>query len=261
MTDRPPARWSDLRRFTPARVGLGRAGNGLPTAAHLDFLAAHAAARDAVHAALDVAALRAALAPLGLPSVAVHSAAADRQTFLLRPDLGRRLLSSDRALLPVSPGTILFVVCDGLSALAVQQHAPALLRALLPRLDCAVAPVVVAEQGRVALGDEIGEVMQAAAVVVLIGERPGLTAADSLGAYLTWQPLRGRTDAERNCISNIRPDGLAPHAAASKLLWLIAEMRRLRLTGIALKDEQAIDAVSLPAEAGTEQNTYPGGPP
>jgi ethanolamine ammonia-lyase small subunit len=238
-----PNRWTDLRRFTPARVGLGRAGNGLPTAAHLAFQAAHAAARDAVHAPLDVAALRGELNAAGLPNIAVHSEAPDRRTYLLRPDLGRRLL--DRSAIPRMPGAMLFVVCDGLSAVAVQRHAVSLLRHAAPAL-LEVAPIVIAEQGRVAIGDDIGEAMGAEAVAVLIGERPGLSAADSLGVYLTWQPRRGRTDAERNCISNVRAEGLPPRAAAAKLLWLIAEMRRLRLTGIGLKDEQpaaiAIDA-------------------
>ncbi len=236
MQDSTPARWMDLRRFTPARVALGRAGNGLPTAAHLDFQAAHAAARDAVHAALDVAALRAELSAAGMASLAVHSEAADRRTYLLRPDLGRRL--RDRTAIPSAPGVMLFVVCDGLSAIAVQRHAVALLRHVVPRVPGTVAPIVIAEQGRVALGDDIGEAMGAEAVAVLIGERPGLSAADSLGVYLTWQPRRGRTDAERNCISNIRPDGLPPEIAGDKLLWLIAAMRRLSLTGVALKDEQ-----------------------
>jgi len=233
---RVPAQWADLRRFTPARVALGRAGNGLPTRAHLDFQAAHAAARDAVHAPLDVAALRADLDAAGLPSMAVHSEAADRRSYLLRPDLGRRLC--DRGAIPVLPGALLFVICDGLSATAVQRHAAPLLRHAVPRATGTVAPIVVAEQGRVALGDDIGEAMGAEAVAVLIGERPGLSAADSLGVYLTWQPRRGRTDAERNCISNIRPEGLPPAAAADKLLWLIGAMRRLRLSGVALKDEQ-----------------------
>ncbi len=231
-----PVRWTDIRRFTPARVALGRAGNGLPTGAHLEFQAAHAAARDAVHAALDVGALRAELEAAGLPSIAVHSEAADRRSYLLRPDLGRRL--RDRAAIPYVPGAMLFVVCDGLSAIAVQRHAATLLRFIVPRLRGVIAPVVIAEQGRVALGDDIGEAMGAEAVAVLIGERPGLSAADSLGIYLTWQPRRGRTDAERNCISNIRPAGLPPVAAADKLLWLIGEMRRLRLTGVHLKDEE-----------------------
>jgi len=233
---RPPARWVDLRRFTPARVALGRVGNGLPTAAHLDFQAAHAAARDAVHAPLDVATLVADLEAAGLPGIAVHSEAPNRRTYLLRPDLGRRLY--DRAAIPSLPGAMLFVVCDGLSATAVQRHTVTVLRHVIPRLPGPVAPIFVAEQGRVALGDAIGEAMGAEAVAVLIGERPGLSAADSLGIYLTWQPHRGRTDAERNCISNVRPEGLPPEAAGDKLLWLIGAARRLRLTGVALKDEQ-----------------------
>jgi len=228
--------WIDLQRFTPARVALGRAGNGLPTMAHLAFQAAHAAARDAVHAALDVAALCAELNDAGMPAIAVHSEAPDRQTFLMRPDLGRRL--RDRAPIPLLPGAMLFVVCDGLSATAVHRHAVPLLKHVVPRLSGQIAPVMVGEQGRVALGDDIGEAMDAQAVAVLIGERPGLSAADSLGVYLTWQPRGGRTDAERNCISNIRPEGLSPRAAADKLLWLIDAMRRLRLTGVLLKDEQ-----------------------
>ena len=232
-----PVRWSDLRRFTPARVALGRAGNGLPTAAHLEFQAAHAAARDAVHAVLDVAALRRDLLAAGLESIAVHSEAPDRRTYLLRPDLGRRLRASEHV--PPTPGALLFVICDGLSATAVQQHAVSLLRQAIPLITGPIAPVVVAEQGRVALGDDIGEAMGAEAVAVLIGERPGLSAADSLGVYLTWQPRRGRTDAERNCISNIRPGGLDPAAAATKLAWLIGAMRRLELTGVGLKDEQS----------------------
>lgn len=232
----PPARWIDLRRFTPARVALGRAGNSLPTAAHLDFQAAHAAARDAVHTPLDVAALLADLEAAGLPGITVHSEAPDRRTYLLRPDLGRRL--RDHAAIPSLPGAMLFVICDGLSATAVQRHAVTVLRHVVPCLSGAVAPIIVAEQGRVALGDTIGEAMGAEAVAVLIGERPGLSAADSLGIYLTWQPHRGRTDAERNCISNVRPEGLPPKAAGDKLLWLIGAMRRVRLTGVALKDEQ-----------------------
>jgi ethanolamine ammonia-lyase small subunit len=232
-------------------VALGRAGNGLPTGAHLAFQAAHAAARDAVHAALDVAALRDALASIGIDSVAVRSEAADRHTYLLRTDLGRRLREADRSKLTPQPGAFAFVVCDGLSATAVVRHAVAVLALAVPALRAqglAVAPVVVAEQGRVALGDDIGEALGAQAVAVLIGERPGLSAADSLGIYLTWQPRRGRTDAERNCISNIRPEGFAPAAAADKLLWLIAAMRRLRMTGIGLKDEQTVmlQAVMLP---------------
>lgn len=251
-TDRSPVLWADLRRFTPARVALGRAGNGLPTTAHLAFQAAHAAARDAVHAVLDVTGLQAELTAAGMPSIAVRSEVTDRREYLLRPDLGRRLYEADRADLPAAPGAMLFVVCDGLSAMAVQRHAPALLTHVMPALrhaGHAVAPIVVATQGRVALADDIGEAMGAEAVAVLIGERPGLSAADSLGIYLTWRPRRGRTDAERNCISNIRPDGLAPIAAAAKLLWLIGQMQRLRLTGINLKDEQPTASPALSARA------------
>ena len=233
MTE-PPVLWRDLRRFTPARIALGRAGNGLPTAAHLAFQAAHAAARDAVHAELDTARLAAGLAAAGLSSTQVHSACPDRRTYLLRPDLGRRL-AENHPLTP-APG-IAFIICDGLSATAAQHHAAPLLAEVMPALGQS-GPVVIARQGRVALGDAIGTAMGAQAVVVLIGERPGLSSPDSLGAYLTWHPRPGRTDAERNCISNIRPEGLAIPDAAAKLLWLIAAMRRLGLTGIGLKDEQ-----------------------
>jgi len=228
--------WRDLRRFTPARVALGRAGNGLPTAAHLEFQAAHAAARDAVHAELDIDALAADLAAAGLSSQVVRSACPDRRTYLLRPDLGRRLADGEADRLPAAPG-IAFVVCDGLSATAVQRHAAPLLAHVMPALGQS-GPVVIARQGRVALGDGIGAALGADAVAVLIGERPGLSTPDSLGVYLTWQPRIGRSDAERNCISNIRPQGLPIPDAAAKLLWLIGAMRRLGLTGIALKDEQ-----------------------
>ncbi|TDH59862.1 ethanolamine ammonia-lyase subunit EutC [Dankookia rubra] len=236
-----PTRWTELRRFTAARVALGRAGNGLPTAAHLDFQEAHAQARDAVHSSLDAGALEAALATLGLPVVRVASQALDRRAYLLRPDLGRRLRVADRDRLPAAPGALLFVVADGLCATGVQAQAPALIAAAIPllrRTGLEIAPVVVADQARVALGDEIGGAMGAAMVAMLIGERPGLTALDSLGAYLTWDPRPGRTDAERNCISNIRPGGLSPAQAAEKLAWLAGAARRLGETGVALKDEQ-----------------------
>jgi ethanolamine ammonia-lyase small subunit len=236
-----PVPWTELRRFTSARVALGRAGNGLPTAAHLDFQEAHARARDAVHSSLDATALDAALAPLGLPVVRVASQAPDRRSYLLRPDLGRRLREADRDRLPAAPGAFLFVVADGLCATGVQAQAPALIAAALPLLRRAgleIAPIVVADQARVALGDAIGGAMGAAMVAMLIGERPGLTALDSLGVYLTFAPKPGRTDAERNCISNIRPGGLSPAQAAEKLAWLAGAARRLGETGVALKDEQ-----------------------
>jgi ethanolamine ammonia-lyase small subunit len=232
-----PVPWVELRRFTTARVALGRAGHGLPTAAHLDFQEAHARARDAVHSALDLDALEGALS---LPALRVASQAPDRRTYLLRPDLGRRLHRADRARLPEAPGAFLFVVADGLCAIGVQHQAPALIAAALPLLrhaGLAIAPVILARQARVALGDEIGEAMGAAMVAVLIGERPGLSATDSLGLYLTLGPRRGRTDAERNCISNIRPGGLPPAAAAEKLAWLAGAALRLGATGVVLKDE------------------------
>lgn len=244
-----PTRWAELRRFTTARVALGRAGNGLPTAAHLDFQEAHARARDAVHSSLDAAALAAALAPLGLPVVRVASQASDRRSYLLRPDLGRRLREADRDRLPAAPGAFLFVVADGLCATGVQAQAPALIAAALPllrRAGLAVGPVVLADQARVALGDAIGGAMGAAMVAMLIGERPGLTALDSLGAYLTFNPRPGRTDAERNCISNIRPGGISPAQAAEKLAWLAGAALTLGETGVALKDEQPVGVLLPP---------------
>lgn len=232
----------ELRRFTAARVALGRSGTGLPTRAALDFAEAHALARDAVHGALDVAALRAALPG----AVAVRSAAADRATYLRRPDLGRRLHPDDAAVLARSDPGLAFVVADGLCAAGVQAQAAELVRA------CAAhgltGPVVVATQARVALGDEIGAALGAGAVAVIIGERPGLSAPDSVGIYLTWQPGPGRTDAERNCISSIRPGGLSCAQAAAKLAWLCGRMRAIGATGIALKDEQPEPPPALPVD-------------
>ena len=233
-----PSKWRDLRRFTDARVALGRAGNALPTAAHLDFQEAHARARDAVWSSLDVTKLEAELTPLGLPIQRVTSQAEERRRFLLRPDLGRRL--PEGSALPKSPGSIALVIADGLCASGVQQQAPALLSVLVPALSKAgftPGPIIIAEQARVALGDDVAEAMEAAAVVVLIGERPGLSATDSMGLYITWAARRGSNDAMRNCISNIRPGGLSADFAAAKALWLLAEARKLGATGVALKDE------------------------
>ncbi len=232
-----PARdpFARLRASTPARIGLGRAGQGLPTAPMLALQLAHARARDAVQASLDVDGLGAALC---LPSIVVDSAAPDRGTYLRRPDLGRRL-ASGAAGLAACGADLSIVIADGLSALAANSHAAPLVEALLARLQgWSVAPVVLVRQGRVAIGDEIGAALGAAAVVVLIGERPGLSAADSLGAYLTWNPRPGRLDSERNCVSNIRPEGLAPERAADKIAWLLGEARVLGLTGVRLKDRQ-----------------------
>jgi ethanolamine ammonia-lyase small subunit len=225
-----------LRRATAARVGLGRAGQGLPTAPMLAFQLAHAKARDAVNAALDVEALS---IQLGGEVLVVASAAPDRAAYLADPNLGRRLLSG---VLPHGDFDLAIVVGDGLSATAVQAHAAAVVGALRSRLDAwKLAPVVVARQARVAIGDPIGEALGARAVVVLIGERPGLSAADSLGAYVTWAPRPGRQDSERNCVSNIRsPGGLPPDQAADKIAWLLTEARRLGFTGVDLKDRQAL---------------------
>jgi ethanolamine ammonia-lyase small subunit len=235
-----PALWRDLRRFTDARVGLGRVGTAQPTAAHLDFQEAHARARDAVWSVLDLPTLETAIAR---PLLRVSSAAADRREYLLRPDRGRRL--AEGSALPAAPGCIALVVADGLCATGVQRHAPGVLDLLVPALPLPAAPIVVAQQARVAIGDDIGEAMGAAAVVVLIGERPGLSATDSLGLYITWAPRRGRTDAERNCISNVRPGGMSYADAAAKAAWLLRAALALGATGVALKDE--MPATALPA--------------
>jgi ethanolamine ammonia-lyase small subunit len=230
--------WSALRAATRARVALGRAGDALPTARELEFRAAHAAARDAVYTPMDVGLLRAAIGGV----VEVHSAAPDRATYLQRPDLGRRLASG--TYLPRSDDDLAVVVADGLSPRAVLAHAPGLTTALLQRLpDWSVAPVVLAHQARVALGDAIGAALGVRAVVVLIGERPGLSAADSLGAYVTWAPRPGRLDAERNCISNIRPPhGLSYARAVDTIVALLASARQMGASGVALKDESALPA-------------------
>lgn len=238
-----PDPWAPLRALTPARIALGRAGTSLPTAAHLDFQLAHARARDAVHDPLDLPALRRDLAAAGWETVAARSAAPDRAAYLQRPDLGRRLDADSRERLAGcrAEGTdAVLVVADGLAAAAARRHAVPLLAALAPSFRAGgwrLAPVVVAEQARVALADEIGELLGARLAVILLGERPGLSAPDSLGAYLTWGPRRGRTDAERNCVSNIRPEGLGYPLAAERLLYLMTEARRRRLSGVALKEE------------------------
>jgi len=238
--------WARLAQLTPARIGLGRAGAALPTAEVLRFALDHARARDAVHAALDTDALEAALAQLGHEVIQVESAAIDRPTYLRRPDLGRRLSEASRSRLAArgrTPVDLAILVADGLSAAAAQAHTAPLLAALAPwaaRAGWSLAPVVVARQGRVALGDEVGDLLRARMVVVLLGERPGLSSPDSLGVYLTHGPRPGRSDAERNCISNVRPAGLAYDLAAFKLAWLATEGLRLGLTGVSLKDESEL---------------------
>jgi len=240
-----PRLWRDLRGMTTARVALGRTGNGLPTAAHLAFQADHAAARDAVWSALDGAALLAEAAALDLPLHHVASQAPDRRAYLLRPDLGRRLRAGDAASLSAAarPCTVVFIAADGLCARGVQHQAVAVTAEAMQPLSRAgfvIGSFVVAEQARVGLGDEIGAALQATAVVMLIGERPGLSSTDSLGAYLTWAPRPGLTDADRNCVSNIRPGGLSPVIAAGKIAWLLAAARAGSGTGVALKDDQPL---------------------
>jgi ethanolamine ammonia-lyase small subunit len=238
----PDEPWADLRRLTAARIALPRSGASLATAPLLEFRLAHARARDAVHAELDEARLCADLATLGLPVLAVASAAGDRTSYLMRPDLGRALAGDAAAPLAAhaSGFDLAIVVADGLSARAVETHAQPVLALLLPRLAAAnwrIAPIVVARHGRVALGDAVARALGAEIVVVLIGERPGLTAPDSMGAYLTFRPTAQTTDAERNCISNIRPEGLAYADAAFKLAHLVTAMRARQISGVALKDD------------------------
>ncbi len=235
-----------LRDWTTARVGLGLAGHACPTREMLDLRLAQARARDAVHAPLDIVSLTAHLARNGWPSRWLHSQARDRPVYLRRPDLGRRLSEPSRETLAAYAGTEpheqaqpAFILVDGLSALAVERHAPALLKAVFgeeQKPPDESRPLWIVEQGRVAVGDVIGESLGAAITVVLIGERPGLSSPDSLGIYLTWAPHTGRSDAERNCISNIHGQGLSYSSAAHKLLFLMREARRRELSGVLLKE-------------------------
>ena len=264
-----PDPWTELRAHTAARIALGRSGASLPTAELLRFGVAHAQARDAVHLPFDVDSVRAELLAQGFETLEVESAATDRATYLHRPDLGRQLSVRSRELLarcvPGGKGgkggtgcDVLCVAGDGLSALAVHRHAAALLIELRPRIEAAglhefarlrLGPVVLARQARVALGDEIGAALQARVVVMLLGERPGLSSPDSLGAYVTWAPRVGCTDAERNCVSNIRPEGLVIPEAARKLAWLIGAAQQLGITGVSLKDDSDGALLAAPLRA------------
>jgi ethanolamine ammonia-lyase small subunit len=248
--------WTRLRSFTNARLALGRAGDSLPTSEVLDFALAHAQARDAVHNALDVENLACGLKASGFESIAVQSAARDRAEYLRRPDLGRKLNDASRFVIEgchpersegaasladssrrEGPSAI-FIIADGLSAIAPERHAVPVLREITGRLEgWRIAPIIVATQARVALGDEIDEILKAEVTVMLIGERPGLSSPDSLGIYLTYKPRIGCTDADRNCISNVRPEGLSYEAAAHKLHYLMTAARRIGASGVALKDE------------------------
>jgi ethanolamine ammonia-lyase small subunit len=240
----PPFSLTDLRKLTPARVALGRSGGSLPTRALLEFTLDHARARDAVHAAFDAPGLAAGLGELGFQALSVASRAADRKDYLRRPDLGRQLDQSSRQRLAARGGRdacdVAIVIGDGLSPTAIHAHAMELMRHLVPRLDAArikIDHVLVASGARVALGDEIGAMLGARMVVVLIGERPGLSTPDSMGAYLTFAPKIGLTDADRNCVSNIHREGLLYEEAAFKIAWLIREAMARQTTGVALKDE------------------------
>jgi len=260
VTARPgatPDPWEALRRLTPARIALGRAGGSLPTAELLRFSAAHAVARDAVWSELDLDALEAALAGLALPALRLATLAPDRLTYLQRPDLGRRLDEASQARLAEAAAAasgadgcdVAIAVADGLSATAAQRHAAPLLQALLPRLRAhgfGIGPLALVRQARVAVEDAVGAALRARLALILLGERPGLGAPDSLGAYLVHAPHPGRSDAERNCVSNIRPVGLPPAAAAELIEYLVGEALRRGLSGVALKDERA----ALPAPAG-----------
>ena len=221
----------DLRSFTPARVAQGRTGHSLSTAELLRFQLDHAKARDAVACELDPASI-------GHPHLLLRSAARDRATYLRRPDLGRKLNPASRALLTPGDYEAAIVIADGLSAPAIHHHAKGLLDALLAQLTTwRLAPLSVVSQGRVAVADEVAEALGARLAVILVGERPGLTSPDSLGIYLTWDPHAGRTDAERNCISNVRTEGLSYALAAHKLVYLMNAARTLQLSGVALKED------------------------
>jgi ethanolamine ammonia-lyase small subunit len=237
--------WGKLRQYTPARIALGRAGTSLPTKPHLEFQLAHARARDAVHHELDSPALQAELRSRGYETLLLHSSADSRPVYLQRPDKGRRLDADSRAALekrpkPAKPYDVAFVIGDGLSAMAIEENALSFLDVMLPSLsksDWHVAPLCIVKEARVAIGDEIGELLGAKLVVVLIGERPGLSSPDSMGIYMTLDPRMGLTDESRNCISNIRPEGLSYEHAAYKLNYLMTEAQRRGLSGVNLKDE------------------------
>ena len=235
----------ELRQFTSARVGLGRTGNSLPTRELLDFQLAHARARDAVHFPFDSRALAVEIEAARWTPIVLKSAAKNRNEYLRRPDLGRKLDAGSREDLDALQGHFdtVFIVADGLSPLAVHRHATGLLREMAPDPG---TPVVIVEQGRVAIGDEIGELLHSSLAVVLIGERPGLSSPDSLGVYLTWAPRAGRTDAERNCISNIHANGLSTGAAAGMLRLLMNHARLRQMSGIRARPLLALNVLNRP---------------
>jgi ethanolamine ammonia-lyase small subunit len=258
-----------LRRLTPARIALGRTGTSMPTSAQLDFQYAHAQARDAVHLPFDHAGLSTQLAEIGRASVLLHSAAADRNSYLQRPDLGRKLSDPSAQTLrnyaAANPGGVdlIIVVADGLSALAVHRHTLPFLKRLEEQVlaeGWSVSPVMLVEQGRVAVADEIGELMGAKMTVILIGERPGLSSPDSLGLYFTYNPKVGLTDAFRNCISNVRLEGLSYGMAAHRLVYLMREACRRQLSGVNLKDEAQLQTLDSDTRADLKRNFLLGQP-
>jgi ethanolamine ammonia-lyase small subunit len=252
--------WAKLRQATPARIGLGHAGPGQPTQALLAFSAAHAAARDAVLTRPDFDGLARRLSALA-PVRRIVSQAGDRATYLQRPDLGRLLSDASADLLAAEPtgADLLILVGDGLSAAAIERHAVAVLGALIERLPgWRLAPLLLAENARVALGDAAAAILDPALVLMLVGERPGLSSPDSLGAYLTWRPRPGTVDAARNCVSNIHGAGLAPDAAAIRLAWLLTEARSRKLTGVGLKDAApGLSACSVRISSSERQELAP----
>ncbi len=259
----------ELRRLTPARIALGRTGTSMPTSAQLDFQYAHAQARDAVHLPFDHAGLSTQLAEIGRASVLLHSAAADRNSYLQRPDLGRKLSDPSAQTLrnyaAANPGGVdlVIVVADGLSALAVHRHTLPFLQRLEEQVlaeGWSVSPVMLVEQGRVAVADEIGELMGAKMTVILIGERPGLSSPDSLGLYFTYNPKVGLTDAFRNCISNVRLEGLSYGMAAHRLVYLMREACRRQLSGVNLKDEAQLQTLDSDTRADLKRNFLLGQP-
>ncbi|QXI27876.1 ethanolamine ammonia-lyase subunit EutC [Pseudomonas vanderleydeniana] len=261
--------WLELRRLTPARIALGRTGTSLPTNAQLDFQFAHAQARDAVHLPFDHAGLSAQLAEHGRQTLLLHSAADDRHSYLQRPDLGRKLNDAsarqlrEHALAHPGGVDLAIVVADGLSALAVHRHTVPFLARLEEQLEAegwSQSPVILVEQGRVAVADEIGELLGAKMVVILIGERPGLSSPDSLGLYFTYNPKVGLTDAYRNCISNVRLEGMSYGLAAHKLLYLMKEACRRQLSGVNLKDEAQVQTLESESDVHSNGNFLLGPP-
>ncbi len=266
----PQNPWLQLRRLTPARIALGRTGTSLPTSAQLDFQLAHAQARDAVHLPFDHAGLSAQLQEGGRDSLLLHSAAPDRNTYLQRPDLGRKLSDESAQTLrdyaSAHPGGVdlAIVVADGLSALAVHRHTLPFIKRLEDQMSAdgwSLAPVLLVEQGRVAIGDEIGQLLGAKMLVMLIGERPGLSSPDSLGLYFTYAPKVGLTDAYRNCISNVRLEGLSYGMAAHRLLYLMREACRRQLSGVNLKDEAQLQTLESDDEVNMKSNFLLDPPP